>query len=108
MRQFFRLQLIKISTPTQPPPAWGRSRFLVNEPTVPSSSWGGLGRGKILRSRKYLALALLAVTLTLLVRVAQAACGSGNLSDFCSSNFGLSGDLSAVGSPTGNSLPPDG
>jgi hypothetical protein len=49
----------------------------------------------------------LALTLTLvaLVRMALAACGPGNLSDFCSSNFGLSGDLTAVGSPVENSLP---
>ncbi|MBK8800026.1 MAG: hypothetical protein IPM07_28665 [Anaerolineales bacterium] len=51
--------------------------------------------------------ALLALTLALLltVRIAQAACGGGNLSDLCSSNFGLSGNLSAVDSPTGNSFP---
>jgi hypothetical protein len=47
----------------------------------------------------------LTLTLVLLMRIAQAACGGGNLSDFCSSNFGLSGDLTAVGSPTGNDLP---
>ena len=35
----------------------------------------------------------LALTLVALARVVQAACGGGNLSDFCSSNFGLSGDL---------------
>ena len=50
-------------------------------------------------------LLALALTLLLLVRIAQAACGGSNLSDFCSSNFGLSGDLSAVGSPTSNSFP---
>ncbi|MCA9996015.1 MAG: hypothetical protein KDE56_09735 [Anaerolineales bacterium] len=53
--------------------------------------WGGL-----------LALSL---ALLFLYRIAQAVCGGGNLSDFCSSNFGLSGNLTAVGSPTGNSLP---
>jgi hypothetical protein len=47
----------------------------------------------------------LMLTLVALVRIALAACGGGNLSDFCSSNFGLSGDLTAVGSPVENSLP---
>ncbi|MEZ4681280.1 MAG: hypothetical protein R2932_44405 [Caldilineaceae bacterium] len=37
--------------------------------------------------------------------VAYASCGGGNLSDFCSSNFGLTGNISAVGSPTSNTLP---
>ncbi len=36
---------------------------------------------------------------------AQAACGPGNLSDACSSNYGLAGNVSAVGSPTSNSFP---
>lgn len=48
---------------------------------------------------------LVALMLPLLATVAQAVCGGGSLSDFCSTNFGLSGDLSAVGSPTGNDLP---
>lgn len=50
---------------------------------------------------------LLALTLALLlmIRIAQATCGGGSLSDFCSSNFGLSGNLSAVGSATSNSFP---
>jgi len=51
------------------------------------------------------ALLTLALILLLTVRIVQAACGGGNLSDFCSSNFGLSGDLSAAGSPTSNSFP---
>jgi hypothetical protein len=50
-------------------------------------------------------LLVLALALVMTVRIAQAACGGGNLSDLCSSNFGLSGDLSAVGSPTSNSFP---
>lgn len=51
--------------------------------------------------------ALLALSLALLltVRIAQAACGGNTLSNFCSSNFGLSGNLSAVGSPPSNSFP---
>ncbi len=49
-------------------------------------------------------LALL-LTLFVMVRIAQAACGSGNFSDFCSPNFGLTGDLSAVGSSTSATLP---
>ncbi len=49
-------------------------------------------------------LALL-LTLLLMARIAQAACGGGNFSDFCSSNFGLTGNLSAVGSPTSNNFP---
>ena len=59
------------------------------------------------RSKHWLWGSLLAVALAvfLLYRIALAACGPGALSDFCSSNFGLSGDLTAVGSPTGNSLP---
>jgi hypothetical protein len=48
---------------------------------------------------------LFALALPLLATVAQAVCGGGSLSDFCSANFGLSGDLSAVGSSTGNELP---
>ncbi|HHY56136.1 MAG TPA: hypothetical protein GYA08_11945, partial [Chloroflexi bacterium] len=36
---------------------------------------------------------------------AQAACGPGNLSEFCSANYGLLGNLSAVGSATSNTLP---
>jgi hypothetical protein len=48
---------------------------------------------------------LFALALPLLATVAQAVCGGGNLSTFCSASFGLSGDLSAVGSPTGNDLP---
>ncbi len=55
--------------------------------------------------RALLVALLAALTLPLLVHVVQAACGAGNLSAFCSSNFGLSGNLTAVGSPTGNSLP---
>jgi hypothetical protein len=47
----------------------------------------------------------LLLTLLLLYRIAQAACGGGSLSDFCSSNFGLTGNLSAVGSPPSNSFP---
>ncbi|MCB9433539.1 MAG: hypothetical protein H6668_16320 [Ardenticatenaceae bacterium] len=42
--------------------------------------------------------------LLLLYRIAQAVCGGGNLGDFCSSNFGLSSDLTAMGI-TSNSLP---
>ena len=56
-------------------------------------------------SRVFGGALLLALLLPVLLRVAQAACGPGNLSDFCSSNFGLSGDLTAVGSPVENSLP---
>ena len=43
---------------------------------------------------------LLALTLALLlmIRIAQATWGGGSLSDFCSSNFGLRGNLSSVGS----------
>jgi len=48
----------------------------------------------------------LAVALVLLCYgVAYASCGGGNLSDFCSSSFGLTGNLSAVGSATSNTLP---
>ncbi|MCB0108288.1 MAG: hypothetical protein KDE53_20345, partial [Caldilineaceae bacterium] len=48
----------------------------------------------------------LAVALALvLYGVAYASCGGGNLSDFCSSKFGITGNLSAVGSPTSNTLP---
>ena len=50
-------------------------------------------------------LLVLSLALLLLYRIAQAVCGGGNLSDFCSNNFGLSGDLTAIGSPTSNSLP---
>ncbi len=56
-------------------------------------------------SRTLGALLGLSLMLLLTVRITQAACGGGNVSDFCSSNFGLSGSLSAVGSPTGNTLP---
>ena len=52
-----------------------------------------------------LVLSLALPVFTITARVAKAACGGSNLSDFCSSNFGLSGNLSAVGSPTGNSFP---
>jgi hypothetical protein len=56
--------------------------------------------------RRTLALALLGLLMPFLVyRLAQAACGSGDLSDFCSDKFGLVGNLSAVGSATSNSLP---
>lgn len=59
------------------------------------------------RSWNWLFGGLLALSLTLLLlyRIAQAACGGGDLSEFCSSNFGLSGNLTAVGSPPDNSLP---
>jgi len=34
-----------LSTPTQPPPTWERSRHFVNERRVPSPNWGGVGWG---------------------------------------------------------------
>ena len=34
-------------------PVWGRSPFLVNEATVPSSSWGGLGWGLSVNYTKF-------------------------------------------------------
>ncbi len=37
--------------------------------------------------------------------VAYASCGGGNLSDFCSSDFGLTGNISAAGSATSSNLP---
>ena len=36
---------------------------------------------------------------------AQAACGPGNLSDFCSANYGLLGNVSAIGSATSPTTP---
>jgi hypothetical protein len=45
------------------------------------------------------------LTLLLMYRVAQAACGGDGLSDFCSANFGLVGDLSAVSSAPSNTFP---
>lgn len=45
------------------------------------------------------------LVLPLIIRTAQAACGGGNLSELCSTNFGLLGNLSAVGSPTSNTFP---
>ncbi len=61
---------------------------------------------QLLRHRSIGALLLgLMLTLLLLYRIAQAACGGGNLSDFCSNDFGLTGNLSAVGSATSSTLP---
>jgi len=61
---------------------------------------------QLLRHRSIGALLLgLLLTLLLLYRIAQAACGGGNLSEFCSTSYGLSGDLSAVGAATSNSFP---
>lgn len=58
------------------------------------------------RLRRWGGLLSLAVALALLgYGVAYASCGGGNLSDFCSSNFGLTGNISAVGSATSNTLP---
>ncbi len=61
---------------------------------------------QLLRHRAIGVLLLgLLLTVLLLYRVAQAACGGGNLSDFCSNDFGLTGNLSAVGSTTSSTLP---
>jgi len=61
---------------------------------------------QLLRHRSIGALLLgLLLTVLLLYRIAQAACGGGNLSEFCSTSYGLSGDLSAVGAATSNSFP---
>ncbi|HRW10539.1 MAG TPA: hypothetical protein P5121_35795, partial [Caldilineaceae bacterium] len=51
------------------------------------------------------ALGALLLAIWLLPGVARAVCGGGNFSDFCSSQFGLTGTLSAVGSPTSSSFP---
>lgn len=57
--------------------------------------------------RPALWIALLSVLLALpfTMGTAQAACGPGNLSDACSANHGLSGNLTAVGSPTSTTFP---
>ncbi len=68
------------------------------------SQFSGRSRGRVV-GQTLGALLALSLTLLLTVGIAQAACGGGNFSDFCSNNFGLSGNLSAVGSPTGNSFP---
>lgn len=55
---------------------------------------------------RVLTLSLLALLLSLLAYgITYAACGGGNLSDFCSNNFGLSGNLGAVGSAPSASFP---
>ena len=55
---------------------------------------------------RVLALSLLALLLSILAYgISYAACGGGNLSDFCSNNFGLSGNLGAVGSAPSANFP---